>query len=70
MGYLFVSTQLDKQEDQIESNNHAKPVIYNGTNADDKLDPTRLGLIAASEFQVVSPLETLTKQEVRDVSVI
>ncbi|CAI5719132.1 unnamed protein product [Hyaloperonospora brassicae] len=46
----------------------AKPVLYNGTNADDQLDPTRVGLVAASEFNVVSPLSELTKQEVRDVA--
>ena len=74
----------------------AKPVLYNGTNADDRLDPTRVGkcllvassrkdkqvahcccgvhwllvtgLVAASEFNVVSPLSELTKQEVRDVA--
>ncbi|KAG7394506.1 hypothetical protein PHYBOEH_005059 [Phytophthora boehmeriae] len=45
-----------------------KPVLYNGTNADDQLDPTRVGLVAASEFHVVSPLSGLTKQEVRDVA--
>ncbi|KAE8907095.1 hypothetical protein PF005_g7054 [Phytophthora fragariae] len=45
-----------------------KPVLYNGTNADDQLDPTRVGLVAASEFEVVSPLSGLTKQEVRNVA--
>ncbi|ETM99471.1 hypothetical protein F441_21907 [Phytophthora nicotianae CJ01A1] len=45
-----------------------KPVLYNGTNADDQLDPTRVGLVAATEFDVVSPLSELTKQEVRDVA--
>jgi hypothetical protein len=68
-----------------------KPIIYNGTNADDQLDPTRLGmhffldtattivlissrtfamfvgLVAAAEFEVVSPLSHLTKSEVREV---
>lgn len=44
-----------------------KPVLYNGTNADDQLDPTRLGLVAASQFEVVSPLGQLTKSEVREV---
>uniref|UniRef100_K3W5K3 Uncharacterized protein n=1 Tax=Globisporangium ultimum (strain ATCC 200006 / CBS 805.95 / DAOM BR144) TaxID=431595 RepID=K3W5K3_GLOUD len=43
-----------------------KPIIYNGTNADDQLDPTRLGLVAAAEFEVVSPLSHLTKSEVRE----
>ncbi|ETV66482.1 hypothetical protein, variant 3 [Aphanomyces astaci] len=65
------------------------PVMFNGTNADDKLDPTRLGtnvhiysssstlvlfimfcigLVAATEFQVVSPLEHLSKASVRQIS--
>ncbi|RLN89545.1 hypothetical protein BBJ28_00018059 [Nothophytophthora sp. Chile5] len=42
------------------STEELKPVLYNGTNADDQLDPTR--------FDVVSPLSELTKQEVRDVA--
>ncbi|EQC31647.1 hypothetical protein SDRG_10812 [Saprolegnia diclina VS20] len=42
-----------------------QPRLFNGTNADDKLDPTRLGLVAASKFQVVSPLQDLTKSDVR-----
>ncbi|KAF0684557.1 Aste57867_23475 [Aphanomyces stellatus] len=46
----------------------AKPILFNGTNADDKLDPTRLGLVAASEFHVVSPLEALAKTSVRELS--
>ncbi|KAF0721170.1 hypothetical protein AaE_010148 [Aphanomyces astaci] len=44
------------------------PVMFNGTNADDKLDPTRLGLVAATEFQVVSPLEHISKASVRQIS--
>lgn len=40
-------------------------VLFNGTNADDVQDPTRLGLLAAREHQVASPLIGLTKQEVR-----
>lgn len=44
----------------------AHPVIlYNGTNADDTQDPTRLGLIAASNFQVHSPLDQINKDQVR-----
>lgn len=42
--------------------------IYNGTNADDLQDPTRVGLLAAQNFQVLSPLEILTKQQVRTVA--
>ncbi|UIZ28814.1 hypothetical protein KXD40_007458 [Peronospora effusa] len=54
--------QLDVQGEKM------KPVLYNGTNADDLLDSTRVGLMAASEFKVVSPLSELTKQEVRDIA--
>jgi pyridinium-3,5-biscarboxylic acid mononucleotide sulfurtransferase len=39
--------------------------LYNGTNADDLQDPTRLGLIAAANFQVRSPIADLTKDQVR-----
>lgn len=47
--------------------NNSKNVIvmYNGTNADDRLDETRVGLMAANEFNVVSPIDHLTKNEVR-----
>jgi len=40
-------------------------VLYNGTNADDTKDPTRLGLVAASNFRVESPLLHTTKSDVR-----
>jgi PP-loop superfamily ATP-utilizing enzyme len=40
-------------------------VLYNGTNADDTRDPTRLGLVAASNFRVESPLLQTTKADVR-----
>ena len=43
-------------------------VLYNGTNADDLEDPTRVGLQAARDFGVVSPLEAWTKAEVRALS--
>jgi uncharacterized protein len=39
--------------------------LFNGTNKDDKVDVTRVGLIAASEFSVASPLDEFTKMEVR-----
>ncbi|KAF1323741.1 hypothetical protein FI667_g10334, partial [Globisporangium splendens] len=59
-----------KMDENAASSNEktAKPIIYNGTNADDQLDPTRLGLVAAAEFEVVSPLSHLTKSEVREVA--
>ena len=43
-------------------------VLFNGTNADDLSDPTRVGLKAAREYEVSSPLSELTKQEVRALS--
>ena len=42
-------------------------ILYNGTNADDLKDPTRLGLIAANDFAVRSPLSGLSKDRVRAV---
>ena len=42
-------------------------ILYNGTNADDLKDPTRLGLIAANDFAVRSPLSGLPKERVRAV---
>ena len=42
-------------------------ILYNGTNADDLKDPTRLGLIAAQDFDVRSPLRGLPKHRVRAV---
>lgn len=42
--------------------------LYNGTNMDDLQDPTRLGLVAAANFSVHSPLEILTKEQVRQVA--
>ncbi len=42
-------------------------ILYNGTNADDLKDPTRLGLIAANDFAVRSPLSGLSKDHVRAV---
>lgn len=40
-------------------------ILFNGTNADDTNDPTRLGLIAAHNFSVRSPLINISKDEVR-----
>lgn len=43
-------------------------VLFNGTNADDLTDPTRLGLLAAQAYRVASPLATLSKAQVRELS--
>ncbi len=40
-------------------------MLYNGTNKDDLRDPTRVGLKAARDFSVASPLQHLTKNDVR-----
>lgn len=39
--------------------------LFNGTNQDDLSDPTRVGLVAAANFSVHSPLDDLTKAQVR-----
>jgi pyridinium-3,5-biscarboxylic acid mononucleotide sulfurtransferase len=44
---------------------HHHHQLYNGTNADDLLDPTRLGLIAAQNYHVLSPLQHTPKALVR-----
>jgi len=43
-------------------------VLFNGTNKDDVRDATRLGIRAAAEHHMFSPLQTLTKTEVRSVA--
>ncbi|KAG6587265.1 uncharacterized protein IUM83_02978 [Phytophthora cinnamomi] len=60
--------QQDGATGRNEEEGKVRPVLYNGTNADDELDPTRVGLVAAAEFDVVSPLSGLSKQEVRNVA--
>ena len=52
-------------ESIMEHANRNEMRLYNGTNADDLNDPTRLGLIAADRFQVQSPLRNTTKEKVR-----
>lgn len=43
-------------------------VIFNGTNLEDRSDPTRVGLKAAENYGVASPIRDLTKAQVRDVA--
>ena len=54
---------MEEHQRKHYSNNSV--ILYNGTNADDTKDPTRLGLVAASNFRVLSPLDQITKNEVR-----
>ena len=55
-----VANEVMKQEQNV--------ILYNGTNADDKLDSTRVGLNAANNFQVQSPLDRITKDQVRQAA--
>lgn len=57
--YTSLKLVLDHSSQQIGG------ALYNGTNADDTQDPTRVGLIAASNFRVLSPLEHTPKSDVR-----
>lgn len=43
-------------------------VLYNGTNAEDVADPTRVGLKAAEEHHVAAPLVAFGKQEIRAIA--
>ena len=43
-------------------------VLYNGTNAEDVADPTRIGLKAAEEHHVATPLISFGKQEIRAIA--
>jgi PP-loop superfamily ATP-utilizing enzyme len=50
------------------SQNHQMVTItklYNGTNADDVCDTTRVGLLAARDFRVESPISHISKRHVR-----
>jgi pyridinium-3,5-biscarboxylic acid mononucleotide sulfurtransferase len=64
----------ERSLDALNSNDTAIPtpqhyhLLYNGTNADDCTDPTRVGLIAAAQYHVASPLDHLTKAAVRQIA--
>jgi uncharacterized protein len=63
----FMEQYIDDNLDGLSSKQQ-KVILYNGTNADDTLDPTRLGLLAASNFSVHSPLNQITKDQVRQAA--
>ncbi|CAI5528736.1 unnamed protein product, partial [Closterium sp. Naga37s-1] len=52
----------------MENSNRNEVTLFNGTNADDLSDPSRLGLLAALHCRVVSPLARLPKAAVRAVA--
>lgn len=58
-------TTTATSSDNDSSEQQEQQQLYNGTNADDLQDPTRLGLIAASNFRVQSPIAHLSKADVR-----
>ncbi len=65
----FMEQYIDNNlDDDGQSSNQQKVILYNGTNADDTQDPTRLGLLAASNFSVHSPLDQITKDQVRQAA--
>lgn len=65
----FCKTELYSTMQTIYQQYREKNVVlYNGTNAEDLTDPTRVGLKAADEFHVVSPLRTYTKREIRELA--
>jgi ATP-utilizing enzymes of the PP-loop superfamily len=63
-----VSQKAREISHQHDSNGQREVILYNGTNADDTKDPTRLGLVAARDFSVQSPLIHVTKDQVRRAS--
>ena len=42
--------------------------LFNGTNKEDRRDPTRVGLRAAADFAVRSPIDHLSKPQVRSLA--
>jgi uncharacterized protein len=49
-------------------NDAVEVALYNGTNADDLTDPTRLGLLSALHHRVNSPVCQLSKARVRELA--
>jgi uncharacterized protein len=60
-----VATQVTLSKN---NNKNTRVLLFNGTNADDVQDPTRLGILSAKAFAVKSPLEFTKKQDVRIAS--
>lgn len=66
--YAVLRAAAGKAREERGASNSDDVVLFNGTNADDLLDPTRLGLVAAAEARVASPLAALPKAAVRAVA--
>jgi len=63
--HLYSSLEAVFRHTTNNTTNENDVVLYNGTNADDLEDPTRVGLLAARDFRVQSPLRYISKTEVR-----
>ena len=61
-------TALSSVLHHVDAHTTGTLTLYNGTNLDDLSDPTRVGLLAASKFNVYSPLSKLPKVEVRKLA--
>lgn len=66
--YICKSNIYSAMEAVYRGANTDDTILYNGTNADDLGDPTRVGLQAAREHAVRSPLARFTKEEIRLLS--
>lgn len=68
--YVCKSSIYDAMK-RVEREAAAHPLevcLYNGSNAEDAEDPTRVGMRAAREHAVLSPLARFTKDEIRSMS--
>ena len=63
--HLYSSLQAVHHASTCIETHDEKVQLYNGTNQDDLQDSTRVGLVAAANFQVYSPLQYTTKHNVR-----
>ena len=63
---LYSTLQSIRNSFRSNSNDDEQQVtLFNGTNKDDLGDDTRVGLVAADNFDVRSPLIGISKDEVR-----
>lgn len=63
--YSALEAVTSTANELYQNNQNQTIALFNGTNADDTKDPTRLGLLSAKSFSVRSPLINITKAEVR-----
>merc|ERR1711924_88803 len=66
--HLYSTLEVLAADALSQGSSSAPNVLFNGTNADDRSDETRVGLVAAEAYSVASPIDTLTKHQVREVA--